>query len=116
MRCLLRATFLILVLSIGVVPLSAKAVLPGEVRNDREFMSWLTDLTDQAGEDEHYQRIPLDTEPQAEEFTVVLHRLFRGRMTDAAFADWVAARYPGHGYETATILRILHTHRKLHGN
>lgn len=115
MGSLLRATFLVVALSIGAASFPADATLPAAVRNDTAYMSWLSSLTEQVSQDPHYRRIPLDSESRTEEFTAVLHEVFRGRMTDAEFTDWIADRYPGHGYETATILRILHVHWKLQG-
>ncbi len=112
MRSMLRAAFLSLIIGVVIFPVTASAALPPEVQNDREFMSWLMSLTDQVAQDRHYQRIPLDSEPQIDEFTVVLHELFRGETTEADFFSWVAGRYPGHEYETATIIRIMHAHWK----
>ncbi len=112
MRSLLRAIYLPLVLTIVLSSTSANAALPLEVQNDREFITWLTDMTAQVAKDKHYQRIPLDSEPQIDEFTVALHEVFRGRTTDADFSKWVAGRYPGHAYETATILKFLNAHWK----
>ena len=112
MNSLLRTIFLSLVLSIMLPMAPVKAALPLEVRNDREFITWLTDMTTQVAKDKHYQRIPLDSEPLVDEFTVALHEVFRGRTTDADFSKWVAGRYPGHAYETATILMFLNAHWK----
>ena len=112
MNSLLRTIFLSLVLSIMLPMAPVKAALPLEVRNDSEFITWLTDMTTQVAKDKHYQRIPLDSEPLVDEFTVALHEVFRGRTTDADFSKWVAGRYPGHAYETATILMFLNAHWK----
>ena len=112
MKSLVCIKFRIAVLSLALLMGTAEAALPQDVRNDREFIAWMNSLTDQVAQDEHYQRIPLDNESLVDEFTVVLHEVFRGRRTDAEFIDWVSRRYPGHGYEAATILRLLHVQRK----
>lgn len=112
MRSLFRATILSVLLTIALSSTSANAALPANVQNDSEFITWLTDMTTQVAKDKHYQRIPLDSEPLVDEFTVALHEVFRGRTTDADFSKWVAGRYPGHAYETATILMFLNAHWK----
>lgn len=87
-----------------------QAPLPAEVANDNAFNTWVVDMADAVAQDPQYRRIPLDTPARTNEFMVVLHRLFRGRMTEAEFMVWVDARYPGHAYETATIIRFMHAH------
>ncbi len=112
MRSLICSTIRVAVLTMAFLMGAAGAALPQDVRNDGEFIEWMNSLPRQVAQDEHYQRIPLDNEFLVEEFTVVLHEVFRGRMKDADFIDWVSGRYPGHGYEAATILRLLHVYRK----
>ena len=117
MRITLSAVVLVVSLLFGAFPCTAasQGSLPSEVRNDSEFMSWLTSLTEQVSQDEHYQRLPLDTDQQVAEFSTVLHRVFRGQITDAQFMEWIGESYPGHSYEAATILRIMHAHLRLFG-
>ena len=86
-----------------------------EVSRDQAFQAWLSYLIQTIEQDKRYSRLPLDTDAATAEFTDVLHRLYRGRITDVDFMVWVDARYPGHQYEQFTILKALHEDRKISG-
>lgn len=104
------AVFTIL-LSVVPCPVDAhQASVPHEVAKDQAFNAWLNDLTQAISQDPRYRRIPLDTDSQVAEFSIALHRLFRGQTGGAEFMQWVDARYPGHEHESATIIRLLHAY------
>lgn len=69
--------------------------------------------TEQVAQDKHCQQIPPDNRAQDHVFTVALHDVLRGRMTDAASTDRVARRYLGQGYETITLVERMHVHRSV---
>ncbi|MEL1265879.1 hypothetical protein [Pseudoxanthomonas putridarboris] len=83
-----------------------------EASRDQAFQAWLSELLETVRHDRNYARLPLDTDARAEEFSVVLYRLYRGEIGDPEFMEWVDARYPGHRYEQFTILKALHEHKR----
>lgn len=67
--------------------------------NDPEFVAWFAAVGDDIAADPRYNRMPIDTDAQGSEFSAKLHQAYRGEITEAEFAQWANATYPGHGYE-----------------
>lgn len=107
-------TVLALALNICAPLQAASTDLPAAVAEDTAFMSWMNSLVEAAGNDSEYRRIPLNTPEQVNAFAERLHRLYRGRTSEAEFRAWVNERYPGHTYEQDFIIQYLARHG--HGN
>jgi hypothetical protein len=77
------------------------------VEQDREFMAWYRQLAQDTLADPHYNRFPLDTTAQTDEFTVWLHAAYRRTISLREFGQRVDRRYPGHHYEIGFITERL---------
>ena len=74
----------------------------------QSFNEWVTTtLVDKVKADPHYKRIPLDTQPAAEEFKGWMEALWLQRITPDEFKRDVERKYPGHDYEADFIIAAL---------
>ncbi|HLR77451.1 MAG TPA: hypothetical protein VK062_00220 [Burkholderiaceae bacterium] len=75
---------------------------------DKPFYHWFTkDLAKQVKADSKYNRIPLKTKAQADQFVGWLHALYRDKSTPEQFRKRVLKAYPGHEYEVDFIISCL---------
>lgn len=75
---------------------------------DQPFYHWFTqDLAEQVKADPKYDRIPLKTKAQADQFVGWLHALYRDKSTPEQFRKRVLKAYPGHEYEVDFIISCL---------
>ena len=77
------------------------------VEQDREFMAWYRQLTQDSLADPHYKRLPLDTTAQTDEFAAWLHAAYRHTISAREFGQRVERRYPGYYYEIGFITERL---------
>lgn len=77
------------------------------VEQDREFMAWYRQLEQDMLANPRYNRFPLDTPAQKDEFAVWLHAAYRRTISLREFGQRVDKRYPGHYYEIGFITERL---------
>jgi hypothetical protein len=102
-----------------LVTLGSLVVLPGcadslsssataqAVEQDQEFIAWYRQLNQDILADPHYNRFPLDTKAQTDEFAAWLHAAYRHTISLREFGQRVDRHYPGHYYEIGFITERL---------
>lgn len=74
---------------------------------DKQFLSWLDDLTSQAKANPKYDRMPINTKAQEDQFLVWLHDAYRERISKHDLMRNINSTYPNHEYETSFIVSRL---------
>lgn len=70
---------------------------------DRQFNAWFDHLLNQVKADPKYQRMPIDTQAQQDEFLVWLHEAYRKQISKVELTRRINGAYPDHEYEAAFI-------------
>lgn len=76
-------------------------------QQDMSFKTWLNGLLVQIKANPKYDRLPINSKAQEEQFLVWLHDAFRGEISKHDLMRNINSTYPGHEYETSYIVSRL---------
>lgn len=75
--------------------------------DDKPFNDGFNKLLSQIKSDHNYKRIPIYTTNKSEEFLMLLHDVYRHKITKKKFSQKMISQYPGHDYEISFSISIL---------
>ena len=76
-------------------------------QQDTSFTTWLDGLLVQIKANPKYDRLPINSKAQEDQFLVWLHDAFRGQISKHDLMRNINSTYPGHEYETSYIVSRL---------
>ncbi|WP_166417310.1 hypothetical protein [Cochlodiniinecator piscidefendens] len=81
------------------------------ILDDPGFQSWFDNVGNTIDSQENYQRLPINTGEQREEFLAVSSAVYTGEMSRQQFIDGVNRFYPGYAETANTLAEIMFSTR-----